>query len=103
MTNQRQHVRYDFAQEVSLTIGESEQTATPLNLPRGGVFVATAPALPFGAKLLLHLRLPGIADACQVPCIVRWSKEGDGVGLQFEQLRPIEVWALGKLLRDLGG
>jgi hypothetical protein len=55
--------------------------------------VARDPSIPSPAA--------GIPEDCRIPCVVRWVKPGEGVGLQFEQLRAIEVWALGRLLRGL--
>jgi Tfp pilus assembly protein PilZ len=103
MTNNRQHVRYDFDQQLEITHEETRQPGQSVNISRGGIFVETTPAPPFGARLVLHLTLPGVPDVCEIPCVVRWSKEGAGVGLQFEQLRPIEIWSLNKLLRQLEG
>jgi len=74
---------------------------TTVNISQGGVFVVTAPTPPFGDKVVLRIDLPGVPSRCEIACIVRWSKEGDGVGLQFETLRAIEVWALNKLLKTL--
>lgn len=101
MTNQRQHVRYDYDQEIEITHAGDRQPGRSVNISRGGIFVATDPVPPFGAKVLLHLHLPGVPGLCEIACVVRWSKPDDGAGLQFEQLRPIEIWALNKLLRDL--
>jgi hypothetical protein len=101
MTNQRQHTRYFYSTAIEFTVGGERQTGQTINISRGGVFVATDPVPSFGAKLTLHIALPGVPGDCDIPCVVRWSKAGEGVGLQFEQLRPIEVWALNKLLRGL--
>ncbi len=82
-------------------MGDQSQPGRSLNISAGGIFIDTAPLPEFGTKLTLHIKLPGIADKCKIPCIVRWRKEGDGAGLQFEGLRPIEVWALNKLVKSL--
>lgn len=101
MTNQRQHVRYDYDQELEITHAGERRPARSVNISRGGIFVATEPVPPFGARVVLHLRLTGVSEPCDIACVVRWSKVGEGAGLQFEQLRPIEIWALNKLLREL--
>jgi len=101
MTNQRQHVRYDYDTALEISHGGERQPGRSVNVSRGGIFVATDPVPAFGSKAVLHIQLPGVNEVCDIPCVVRWSKAGEGVGLQFEQLRPIEVWALNKLLRDL--
>jgi hypothetical protein len=56
---------------------------------------------PSSARVLIHVRLPGIPDACILPSVVRWSQTGDGFGAQFENLRAVETWALNRLLRSL--
>jgi len=101
MTNQRQHTRYMYSADLELAIDGERQPGRSVNISRGGVFVSTDPVPSFGARLMLLLKLPGVPEVCEISCVVRWSKAGEGVGLQFEQLRPIEVWALNKLLRDL--
>ena len=77
------------------------QPGTTVNISQGGVFVNTSPVPAFGEKVVLRIDLPGVPARCEIACIVRWSKEGDGVGLQFETLRAIEVWALNKLLKSI--
>jgi hypothetical protein len=101
MSNKRQHVRYDYTEEADLTFDGERRTGRSVNISRGGIFVTIDPVPPFGARLTLHLALPGVDGVCDIPCVVRWSKAGEGVGLQFETLRPIEIWALNKLLRGL--
>lgn len=101
MTNQRQHVRLDFDRAVELTHDGQRLAGRSINISRGGVLVAVEPVPEFGAKVILHIDLPGVPETCDVRCVVRWSKPGGGAGLQFEQLRPIEVWALNKLLGSL--
>ena len=69
----------------------------------GGAFVYVEPQPEFGSKVVLRIDLPGVPNTCEIPCFVRWNKagEGAGAGIQFEYLRPIEVWALSKLIRKL--
>jgi hypothetical protein len=101
MSNQRQHTRYIYSTEIELTIDGERRPARTVNISRGGVFIIADPVPAFGGKLVLHIKLPGVPEICDIGCVVRWSKAGEGAGLQFEQLRPIEVWSLNKLLRDL--
>lgn len=101
MNHDRQHARYDFKQELEISHEGRRQPGRSIDISRGGILISTNPTPPFGAKVILHLRLPGVPDVCDIPSVVRWRKSDEEVGLQFEQLRPIEVWALNKLLRGL--
>ena len=98
MNNERRQPRipFDAAVEISLE-DESKQPGRLTNISAGGTFVQTEPLPEFGQKLKLFVRLPGIEEDCEIPCIVRWTKKGAGAGVQFENLRPIEVWALTKM------
>jgi Tfp pilus assembly protein PilZ len=102
MKEKRVHSRLNYAADVGLEIrDEQRQAGQLLNISTGGAFVETEPPPEFGEKITLIVDLPGIQDKCKIPCIVRWTKPGGGAGLQFEHLRPIEVWALNKLINSL--
>ncbi|MCU0663570.1 MAG: PilZ domain-containing protein [Myxococcota bacterium] len=100
--NKRKYSRFQFSTEVKISLGDNRaQDGVLINLSLGGAFIETLPPLPFGARVKLQIRLPGVPDACDIPCIVRWARSGKGAGLQFEQLRAIEVWALSRLITTL--
>ena len=101
MTGNRAHARHDFDVPVEIVVDGESRPGRSINISRGGIFVVTEPLPEYGTRLQLHIRLPGIPQECAIPCVVRWAKPGEGAGLQFEVLRAIEVWALGKLLRGL--
>ena len=95
----RANDRVDYDIDCELRGQYAVQRGRSVNISAGGAFVATDPLIPIGTRLELALHLPGVPDLSRIPCIVRWSKWGKGIGLQFERLRPIEVWALNKLVR----
>ncbi len=101
MNQKRQHARLDYEIDVKIALDDQLQHGRSINISQGGIFIDSEPAPPFGAKVLLHLDLQGVPKTCKIPCVIRWSKEGEGIGLQFEQLRAIEVWALNKLMNSL--
>jgi Tfp pilus assembly protein PilZ len=72
-----------------------------VNFSLGGAFVQMETLPKFGSKVGLYINVPGISERCEIPCFVRWVNEGDGMGMQFEYTRPIEVWALTKLIKKL--
>jgi hypothetical protein len=101
MDHKRQYVRVDFHADVEIFVGGNAQHGRTVNISQGGVFVETTPVPKLDDKVVLRIDLPGVAAKSEIACIVRWSKEPDGVGLQFENLRAIEVWALNKLLKSI--
>ncbi len=101
MNQKRQHTRLDFEAAIELVVGDDTIPGRTVNVSQGGIFVMSEPTPAFGEKLVLKIDLPGVPKKCEIPCIVRWSKPGAGAGLQFEQLRAIEAWALNKLVATL--
>ena len=102
MNENRRDTRYSYRTRIRLEYEDgSIQEGMVSNISLGGALVMTEPLPAFGQKVRLHIVLPGVPDECVIPCIVRWIKEGEGAGLQFESLRPIEVWALNRLKRAL--
>jgi len=101
MNQKRQYARLEFETEIELVVDGRTQPGRSVNISQGGLFALTDPAPAFGEKVDLLIRLPGVREVSRIPCIVRWSKAGEGIGLQFEQLRAIEVWSLNKLVGSL--
>jgi hypothetical protein len=99
--NNRQHLRIDFVSGVEIVVAGAAQGARTVNISQGGVFIETPQPPALDAKVVLRIALPGVPETCAIPCIVRWGKGDEGVGLQFENLRAIEVWAINKLLKTL--
>lgn len=99
MAGKRVYERH--AAELPVTIVHEGQSfvGTTANLSLGGVFVNLAEGtLPFGASVVLGLRLPAVKEGFEIQATVRWS-QGTGVGIQFGALRAIEVWALNQLFQ----
>jgi hypothetical protein len=95
----RTHPRVDFETEVELVLDYARVQGRTVNISVGGVFLAGSMAPEVGSKVTLLIRLPGVPDICSIPCVVRWSKIDEGVGLHFESLRPIEVWSISRIMR----
>jgi hypothetical protein len=49
----------------------------------GGAFVAVVDVHPAGTPLMLELSLPANDQVFTLPAIVRWSRPGEGMGVQF--------------------
>ncbi|MCP4680267.1 MAG: hypothetical protein GY854_33200 [Deltaproteobacteria bacterium] len=102
MGEKRVSSRLSYEIDVELALDDNEpQSGHIHNISTGGAYITTLPQPPFGSRVKIFIELPGVGDKCEIVCIVRWTKKGRGVGLQFERLRPIEVWSLNKLIKSL--
>ena len=102
MNVQRKHERYAYELDVAIVFEDGEKhDARMINFSLGGAFVTIDPQPRFGSKIKLLIDLPGVPERCEISSFVRWTREGEGIGIQFEYTRPIEVWALSKLIRRI--
>ena len=58
-------------------------TAETRNIGVGGAFVACADVQPVGTAMTIELALPTSEQVFTLPAIVRWSREQEGMGIQF--------------------
>ena len=70
-----------------------------VNLSIGGALLRRR-RLPLGARVEVAFRIPTLEDSISTGAVVRWSTD-DEVGLQFDGLRPRDVWALSKYFDSL--
>jgi c-di-GMP-binding flagellar brake protein YcgR len=66
----------------------------------GGMFVLTETPLAFGVDLVVHLTLPGHKAPFALPAVVRWSRSGEGMGVQFGLLGARETHAITELTKE---
>ena len=66
----------------------------------GGMFILTATPLPFGADLVVHITMPGEKSPFALPGVVRWSKNGEGMGVQFGLVGARETHAITELTKE---
>jgi hypothetical protein len=69
------------------------------DLSVGGMYVQTDDPLPFGTQLVVYAVLPGQKAPFALPAIVRWSRPGNGMGLQFGLVGARETHAITELTR----
>ncbi|MGD0523983.1 MAG: PilZ domain-containing protein [Polyangiaceae bacterium] len=102
MAELRRHQRAPIDVPVEFVAkGSSERTAArSRDVSVGGMFILTATPLPFGADLVLHVTLPGQKSAFALPGVVRWSKTGEGMGVQFGLLGARETHAITELTKE---
>lgn len=53
------------------------------NIGIGGAFIATAELQPVGTSMTVEVTLPTSEQVFTLPAIVRWAKDGQGMGIQF--------------------
>jgi len=58
-------------------------TAETRNIGVGGAFIACAEVQPVGTAMTLELSLPTSEQVFTLPALVRWSREQEGMGVQF--------------------
>ncbi len=98
----RRHERVDYDATVELGYADGNRcSARIVNISLGGAYLRVESQPEFDSRVILFIELPRVDDLCEIPCIVRWTKEDTGVGIQFERLRAMETWAISKLLSDL--
>jgi uncharacterized protein (TIGR02266 family) len=97
----RSDIRYDRRVEVELEYEGVRVTGVTRNISLGGMYVLTALALPYGARLKLRFHVATQAEPIEVEGQVRWSDTSDdperrGLGVRFDGLRARDVWALNR-------
>lgn len=91
----------NFIIDVVVAGDSGKQAGRLISISRGGAFLNTELILTVGARFTLIFDLPGLKGPSEIPCVVRWTTPDKGVGIQFERLKPIEVWSLNKLMHSL--
>lgn len=78
-------------------VGESARdSGLCRNLSLGGVHIETDAPAPFGARVTVHLSLPGLGPE-GLPGIVRWVR-ANRMGVQFGLLGARETYAITRAL-----
>jgi type IV pilus assembly protein PilZ len=97
----RRHPRAPFDGSVEfVSSGSSERVRGRCkDVSVGGMYVQTEQALPFGTELVVHVNLPGEKAPFAIPAVVRWTRPGQGMGLQFGLLGARETHAITELTR----
>jgi hypothetical protein len=70
---------------------------TSQDMSMGGMFIGSMDMLPFGAQITVDVDLPGLGPTT-LPGVVRWTKKGEGFGIQFGLLGARQTHALGVLV-----
>ena len=102
MVELRRHQRAPIDVAVEFVAkGSTERTpGQAKDVSVGGMFVVTAAPLPFGADLVVHVTLPQQRAPFALPGVVRWSKTGEGMGVQFGLIGARETHAITELTKE---
>lgn len=98
LSDKRQHPRKVVETEIAFQVaGGPRIDARCHDVSLGGIFIETASPLPYGTKVRVFMRLPGLRDETTIDAIVRWSKP-TGMGVQFGMMGARETHALTSLM-----
>jgi type IV pilus assembly protein PilZ len=92
----RRYQRTPIDLPLEFTHSESKER-TPgraTDLAVGGMFVQTSNPATFGAEIVLFVMFPGERRTLELPAVVRWTRPGQGMGLQFGLLGARETHAI---------
>ncbi len=82
----RKHrVCVDLPVECTDTASGDRVAGRVTDISLGGLRMETPAQLAFGAAVVVHIHLPGAADALAIDAVVRWTRPG-AVGVQFGSL-----------------
>jgi hypothetical protein len=70
-------VRFKTPAEQDWSVAETR------NIGVGGAFIVTSALIAVGTTLTIELTLPTTDQTFTLPAVVRWTNEGDGMGVQF--------------------
>jgi hypothetical protein len=86
--------------DVPVTVKDAETREVRIvNLSVGGALIAHA-RMPMGHRLHLRFTVPTVDHTIEIGAIVRWSTDRE-IGVQFDGLRPKDVWALNQFFASL--
>lgn len=98
--NRRTSTRHPVSIPAKIKLDGVLEACTVLNLSLGGALVAASRKLAMGAKVHITFSVPTVEQPIDVGATVRWA-DGSGVGIQFDGLRALDVWALNKYFEQL--
>lgn len=101
LTGRRAFERYRCDLPLTLVVGDQEFPAQAADLSLGGLFALGGTDVEYGTELTVRFRVPALKEDTELTAIARWVKPGEGIGLQFQKLRAIQVWALNQYFRIL--
>ena len=99
MVELRRHQRAPIDVPVEFVAKGASGSGRSADISLGGMFVQTAAPPPFGTELVIHLTLPGQKAPFALTAVVRWTRAGEGMGVQFSPMGARETHAITELTR----
>jgi hypothetical protein len=98
--NRRTATRHAVSIPGKIKIEGPPEACTVLNLSLGGALVSASRRLAMGVRVHITFSVPTVEQPIDVGATVRWT-DGAGVGIQFDGLRALDVWALNEYFKQL--
>lgn len=98
-STRRRFGRFERTMPVELSLSGNMFTCDTVNLGLGGMLVDTERSAPLGTPISVRLEVPEPRHTVEIDGSVAWSRPG-GLGIAFDALRPIDVWALLRFFND---
>jgi len=94
-----ERARIDLAVEFTAK-GSAQRTAGHArDISVGGMYVETPHPAAFNGEVVVYVQLPGQRAPLALPAVVRWTRAGEGMGLQFGLLGARETHAITELTK----
>lgn len=92
----RRFGRFDRALSINIELDGDRHPGETVNIGLGGLLVRTGGAFEYGQRVVVRMSVPNPAQEVEAGATVMWRKGGEvpTIGLAFDALRPIDVWAL---------
>jgi predicted 3-demethylubiquinone-9 3-methyltransferase (glyoxalase superfamily) len=87
-------VTIDLGAELMLNHRAFQVTVKDISL--GGAYIQSSVTLQMNEEIEMRIFLNAVEHVVEVAGRVAWLKGKDGFGIAFQELKPIDVWALMK-------
>lgn len=94
MENLRQFKRVVIDLGAELMINHRAFQVTVKDISLGGAYIQSAVKLTMNEEVELRIFLNAVEHVVEVSGRIAWLKGEDGFGIAFQELKPIDVWAL---------
>jgi hypothetical protein len=94
-----QRATLDVPVEFAAKGGDERRQGRSKDISVGGMFVFADHPLAFGVDLVVYVVLPGQKAPFALPGVVRWSRDGEGMGIQFSLMGARETHAITELTK----
>jgi PilZ domain len=91
--------RIDIAVEFTSEGSPARMAGLAKDISLGGMYIETPHPAGFNGEIVVHVLLPGQRAPFALPAVVRWSRAGEGMGLQFGLLGARETHAITELTK----